>query len=1035
MSKINLSKIGFFNPGRLSDSEVELGFIARQGEFKSLLDAVLSYEPGEVPQHYVLIGQRGMGKTTLLVRLAVELKKSPHKERFLPLQYPEEQYNIDRLSKFWLNSLDALADTLDLEGKKDQSRELDSEIKKLSRSEPQEIYPIFLHWVKKLGRCPVLMVDNLNLIFDKISTEDQHRLRAILMSDGAPILIGASASTIKQTVEYGEPFYDAFQIKYLKKLTLTESIEVLKNLARITDKPLHAAFSKNRGRIATFHQLTGGTPRTLSMLFPLVSDGFSEEIQTDLDAILDIITPLYKARFEELSDQMQVILDAIALHWDPISLEDTRNITQLSNAKLSPQLKRLMDVGWIQKSNPGKGKGALYEISERFFNIWYLMRRSSRRQKRELYCLSKFLEVFYGDSLDSVAGNRLAKENISINDAYLNLALAEVTNTEETKSALQAMSYKTLLADSQTNPEILKELGVPEDQILAEVQRQYVLAIAQIDAGHFDKALRIVETLLRIDNKMAQLHYLHGFILNGIGQFEEAEEAYKRALTIDPNHTESWNNLGNIYQDHLERFDDAKRAYNEAIIIDPNYAHPWNGLGNYFMDILADYSAAESAYKKAIEIDSNFASPWNGLGNLYKNYLKRPKEAEMAYKKAIKIDPDYAHPWNGLGNLYKDYLSNPSAAETAYKKAIEIDDQYDFPWSGLAKLYLYDLKKFNEAEVAINKAVELNPKFYSHHFELGNFHQLHSYKFTHAKKAYKKAIELNPSFRNTWHALANLYNRHLQNYDEALRAYKQAIKIDATYSPLWAEIASLYHLHLNNPDKAIEAYKESIKLDKYSFIGWYGLAHVYHVDKLDYKMAEEAYLEAIKIKTDDPVIWNSIGNLYLDGFINIEKSKKAYLRAIELNPSDQFAKYNLISIYRDQLGQTDKALDIFKTLEDNNLLKDARYLHKMLFQYLDGNVGIAKVDLLNALSLLENEFSSYTRNDWYRTGAMAVKLGYGHHFTEVLEETGHDIILRPYYEAIKALMAKNSEVYFTTVAAEVREPAAKILEFMKRYIP
>lgn len=414
MSKISLSKIGFFNPSRLSDHEIELGFIARQAEFQFLLESVLSHEPKEVPQHIIMIGQRGMGKTSLLLRIAVELKKEPHNLKFIPLQYPEEQYNIDRLSKFWLNSLDALADALDLEGKKELSQEIDKEIESLIQSNPPEVYPIFQKWIKKIDRLPVLMVDNLNLIFDKISTEDQHRFRAILMSSGAPILIGASATSIKQTTDYGEPFYDAFQIKYLKKLSLDESIEVLKNLAQITGKPLHATFAKNRGRIATFHQLTGGTPRTLSMLFPLISDGFSDEIQNDLDAILDIITPLYKARFEELSDQMQVIMDAIALHWDPIDLEQIRNITQLENAKLSPQLKRLMDVGWIQKSNPKKGKGKLYEVSERFFNVWYLMRRSSRRQKRELYCLSKFLVAFYGEELLSMANRRLNRLSLSL---------------------------------------------------------------------------------------------------------------------------------------------------------------------------------------------------------------------------------------------------------------------------------------------------------------------------------------------------------------------------------------------------------------------------------------------------------------------------------------------------------------------------------------------------------------------------------------------------------------------------------------------
>jgi len=299
---IPLTKIGFYNPGRLSDEEIEQSFIARIPFFEFIFKKIIAEKPKSIPQQHLIIGQRGMGKSSLLTRIAAELRKAPYKNSFIPLSFPEEQYNIDRLSKFWLNCLDALADALDKENKTNNLTALDAEILGLTKEKDvsaDTVYEVFKKWLDKIKRRPVLLVDNLSLIFEKINKEEQHHLRAILMSDGAPILIGTSAATIEETIDYKAPFYDAFQISYLKKLTFDESIEVLLNLAKITgNEGFEDSVYREKGRLEALYQLTGGTPRTIAILFPLIQGGFSEDIQTDLDALLDIITPIYKARFE-----------------------------------------------------------------------------------------------------------------------------------------------------------------------------------------------------------------------------------------------------------------------------------------------------------------------------------------------------------------------------------------------------------------------------------------------------------------------------------------------------------------------------------------------------------------------------------------------------------------------------------------------------------------------------------------------------------------------------------------------------------------
>jgi hypothetical protein len=435
--KITLSQLGLYNPQRLNDEVVENLFVVRTKFFQFLIDKLNKEKANSIPQHYLVIAQRGMGKTMLLKRVEVELRKKEYQNTFIPLLFPEEQYNMKNLAEFWLNSLDALADTLEFEKKMLEVKQIDARVKELERINnnedlAKEAFQFLKTFTQTIRRRPVLLIDNMSIIFDRLDNAEQHTLRAWLMQNGAPVVIGASAVAIEGTFDYGAPFYDAFQIHYLNKLSFDELIEILTNLARLTqEEEILPSIQKQIARLKTLYQLTGGNPRTATMLFKLIIRGFSREINDDLEALLDEITPLYKARFEELPTQMQVIVDAIALHWDPINLQQLREETRYENNQLSPQLKRLAEAGWIEKTDAYQAKGNAYQISERFFNIWFLMRRSSRRQKKELYCLSKFLEKFYGDELGAIAQNRLLSKSDNLRYFTSSFASTEAVNDAE----------------------------------------------------------------------------------------------------------------------------------------------------------------------------------------------------------------------------------------------------------------------------------------------------------------------------------------------------------------------------------------------------------------------------------------------------------------------------------------------------------------------------------------------------------------------------------------------------------------------------
>jgi tetratricopeptide (TPR) repeat protein len=780
-----------------------------------------------------------------------------------------------------------------------------------------EAYKYLKAFADNLGRRPVLLIDNMNLVFDRLSKNEQHLLRSLMMKNGAPIIIGGSAVYIEETTDYGAPFYDAFQMHYLEKLKVEELIEILINLARVTNQiEIISQIQKQSARIKALHQLTGGNPRTAVMLFRLIVKGFSKNINDDLEALLDEVTPIYKARFEELSEQMQIIVDAIALHWNPIDLEQLRNITRFENQQLSPQLKRLSEMGWIEKLDESKSKNNKYEMSERFFNIWFLMRRSSRRQKKGVYCLSRFLEAYYGDEINDVCKHFLSSEFVDSRHIMQGLALAKIAKDDKIKEQLHEKSQNRLFDLSKTNPQILEQFEMSDvfkDKNLKSIMDKYD---EESEKGNYLVARKLLSESINLTNDnstKAEIYRLKGLNYTNMLDFDKAELSFKKAVELDANNWINWLALGGFYQGGTKvNFELAEKAYKRAIDIDDNQGMLYYLIGGVYYE-LNSLDDAENAYKKAVEIDPSNARYVFALAILYHDKFNRHNEVESLCKKAIKLDPTNDTYRLCLGRLYSEELNEDNKAKIEYAKAIAINPNN-------AEIYLY-LGKLNaklglidKAETALKKSINLDDKNAHSHYHLA---LLFHYMLDNAKEAeieYKKAIELEKNNPQYTLSLGNLLHYELKYFDEAEKNYKKTIKLDKTLPTPHFELGELYNKSLNQFEKAIKAYRRAIKLDSNDAESYYALGWIYQEHLNEYKEAAKYYEKAIEISPNDTEYIARLGILYHYNLNQLSDAENLYRKAIQIDGEKTKFLVPLAFLYHYDLKQFKEAEMIYKKI-------------------------------------------------------------------------------------------------------------------------
>ena len=388
-----------YNPSGTSDDDFLSGFVARKELLDLLLNGLRNVARGGSSEHQLIVGQRGMGKSSLLRAVAVHVKNDDElRSAFAPLQFREEQYNVNALDVFWRNCGEALAQWCEDNSLDALAARLDRAIESAAWRDADTAANGFLDACAETGKRAILLLDNLDLIVGGLKPGEPWALRRVLQMPGGPLVVGASTHFLRESGDREAAFYEFFHPHVLEPLSeseLTHCLRALADRAGQMGDVVKTILEQEPGRVRALYALTGGNPRVLAMTYQLLERRETADVFADLEALLDKVSPYYKARVEDYATpQQRSVIDAIALNWDPILSHDLSAKAGVEITTVSTHLHRLKRDGFIEEVATS-GARAGYQIAERFLNIWYLMRHGTRRTRQRLAGLAAFFARLY----------------------------------------------------------------------------------------------------------------------------------------------------------------------------------------------------------------------------------------------------------------------------------------------------------------------------------------------------------------------------------------------------------------------------------------------------------------------------------------------------------------------------------------------------------------------------------------------------------------------------------------------------------------
>ena len=192
-----------------------------------------------------------------------------------------------------------------------------------------------------------------------------------------------------------------------------------------------------------------------------------------------------------------------------------------------------------------------------------------------------------------------------------------------------------------------------------------------------------------------------GAAQKGLGNTNEAFQAFQKVTKLNPRFPDGFSNLGAIQNDQ-SKFHDAVKSCKKALLLKPNFTEAYYNMGNAFKE-LGKLEKAINIYKKAIAIKPDYIEAYNNMGNCFQ-IQEKFEEALDIYNKALFYKPGHIETIYNIGKTYND-LGKLEDSIKVYNKVLELKDDYAEAHRNLSRIIKYKINnpQINKVESLLNK--------------------------------------------------------------------------------------------------------------------------------------------------------------------------------------------------------------------------------------------------------------------------------------------------------------------------------------------
>lgn len=484
-----------------------------------------------------------------------------------------------------------------------------------------------------------------------------------------------------------------------------------------------------------------------------------------------------------------------------------------------------------------------------------------------------------------------------------------MTNAQNTLSTATAAHQRYLL--KATNEDLTTAINGYIETIKENPQQSsayYHLATLLHKNGQIgvESAIEQCRRAVEIKPNDANAHMYLGYFLSLNQEFEAAKEEFKTAIKLKPATSRTRLVLA------LTCLEKIKSATEKKSVKDFTGAF-YYGLTGALMSVFD--KASIKMVCRNIADDFNFAK-YKAVGEFFEK-INSDKKAYNVYLSAVDNSRKSISLYERMARIAIKKNRHDIAFDCLNNVVILSNNDPMKVVNAIEYIEQYQNDKVNELidyyTILANKYPELSKCYY----ELGHLYLKKDEKIN-ALSAFKLALkyeENNPYYQNS---LAYAYVQ-LEQYDSAIELYKKALEANPNdeWSAVVAQaLAAIYHQIKGNSDAAISMLENSLLLTQNKAQIHEAIADIYYdIEKLD--NAIEYYQLALKDDCDNAKIYSRLAMAYWEQDC-IEKSIIYYSKAIELDSTYDIAYNNLGVVFLDGLGDTQRAMDYFKTAVEIN---------------------------------------------------------------------------------------------------------------------